>query len=386
MKKALYIYIGNIDEKSGITNKLHGLFNAFEKKGIEVTLFALSSINKKGVDTSRKGHFLPICYLENKVELYKELGNFIDNNPAFDYYYFRYPLGNSELLKLAKKHPHKFIFEHNTKEVPERREQAIYWVKKFKFRLSPSYAKLLYYQLIKSIFNEVYYGKRVLRLAKKGIAVTNEIAEYEKARCSNYSCSVVSNGIEFGRISLYKREVHENGILNFILLANSNSGWHGIDLIIKSFNEYKGKNIKLFLIGKFDEKDIASAAMNENIVFTGYLLPEDFEKYLKMSHVGLGAFALFRKKLKEASTLKVREYLASGLPVFLGHVDSDVKQSELLKKYVLGIDLRKEQIDWGRVYAWAIGLYLDAEVNKKIRDEAFRQIDFSIKVDQLIDK
>jgi hypothetical protein len=40
-------------------------------------------------------------------------------------------------------------------------------------------------------------------------------------------------------------------------------------------------------------------------------------------HIGLGSFALQRKALNDASTLKMREYGARGLPVVYGHLDND---------------------------------------------------------------
>jgi len=39
--------------------------------------------------------------------------------------------------------------------------------------------------------------------------------------------------------------------------------------------------------------------------------------------VAVGTLALYRKQMQEACALKVRRYLAYGLPVILGHVDTD---------------------------------------------------------------
>jgi len=45
--------------------------------------------------------------------------------------------------------------------------------------------------------------------------------------------------------------------------------------------------------------------------------------YVKRADVAIGALATYRKGMKETSTLKVREYLAYGLPVILDHHDPD---------------------------------------------------------------
>ncbi|MNP61531.1 hypothetical protein D3C76_1567280 [compost metagenome] len=42
--------------------------------------------------------------------------------------------------------------------------------------------------------------------------------------------------------------------------------------------------------------------------------------------MAIGPLALYRRGMKEASPLKVREYLAYGLPVINGYVDTDFKE------------------------------------------------------------
>jgi hypothetical protein len=44
---------------------------------------------------------------------------------------------------------------------------------------------------------------------------------------------------------------------------------------------------------------------------------------LARADVAIGSLGLYRAKLQEASTLKVREYLARGIPTILGYRDTD---------------------------------------------------------------
>ncbi|WP_198264123.1 hypothetical protein [sulfur-oxidizing endosymbiont of Gigantopelta aegis] len=41
-------------------------------------------------------------------------------------------------------------------------------------------------------------------------------------------------------------------------------------------------------------------------------------------NIAIGTLSLHKKNMKEASALKVREYVAYGLPVILGYIDSDL--------------------------------------------------------------
>ncbi len=59
------------------------------------------------------------------------------------------------------------------------------------------------------------------------------------------------------------------------------------------------------------------------------LLPRKcYEPLLARADVALGSLAMDRAKLAEASPLKVREYLAYGLPVILGFEDTDFRATE----------------------------------------------------------
>lgn len=383
VKKLLYVYVGNYEEKSGVVNKLSGLFLALEKKGVEWTLFtgAASITEKRNI--SKNIYALPVNYLKRLSDFYLELHLFIKSNPVYDVYFLRYPLASKQLLCFLKKYPQKFILEHNTIEIAEIKHKAKEWVKKYKIRPTPSYLKLLFNTLLKPVFIETYYGKKVLQLAKGGVAVTEEIAKHEKSRYLNYKCNTLPNGIDVMGIKFYKRKFADGDVLNLILLVNCAVDWHGIDLVLASFNMYKGNRIRLTLIGELNDKVRLLSQENKNVRATGFLSANEFEVYMQAAHLGLGSFALFRKNLEEASTLKIREYLASGLPVFLGHTDTDIEQSPL-KKYSFKIDIRTQPIDWDSIYQWAVKLYTKSNLNEDIRSEAFKQIDFSKKVELLM--
>src|SRR5207249_2857500 len=60
-----------------------------------------------------------------------------------------------------------------------------------------------------------------------------------------------------------------------------------------------------------------------NVHVHGVLDRAQLHRLLAQVDVGVGTLALHRKGLEEASALKVREYLALGLPVVLGNADTD---------------------------------------------------------------
>ncbi|WP_138494502.1 glycosyltransferase [Paenibacillus pinistramenti] len=60
-----------------------------------------------------------------------------------------------------------------------------------------------------------------------------------------------------------------------------------------------------------------------NLFFHGKLTRSGYQTLLDQADAAIGTLALYRKDMKEASPLKVREYLANGLPVIIGYEETD---------------------------------------------------------------
>jgi glycosyltransferase involved in cell wall biosynthesis len=63
--------------------------------------------------------------------------------------------------------------------------------------------------------------------------------------------------------------------------------------------------------------------ISQNIIYYGHLEYDEYVKYMERADVAIGTLALHRKGMNEASPLKVREYLAHGIPVIIGYDDTD---------------------------------------------------------------
>ena len=381
-KKILYIFPFNINDASGVTNKVKTIINCFKQNNINYTLFAISD-RVKQITYLQNQYLLPITFKNNWQLVFNELDNFIQKN-AFDIYFYRNSFQNKFLFAFLKKHPHKITLEHNTKELIETINGCTKFVKNYSFKLSPSYYKLLKNSFFTPVITTWHYGKKNLQLAKQGVAVTNEICEYQKKIVSNYKCSVISNGIDVSSINFCERSFKNGDTLKLIMLVGQLYDWHGLDLILESFKNYMQSNIQLTIIGNIENAFKKKYEPNSNIIFVNYLQKNELTKYINTSHIGLGSFALFKIKLAEASVLKVREYLAAGLPVFIGYNDTDIMANEILKKYSYQVNLKTSTVNWEQLYQWAIEIYQQININKIIRNEALKQIDVSTKVNLMM--
>jgi hypothetical protein len=64
--------------------------------------------------------------------------------------------------------------------------------------------------------------------------------------------------------------------------------------------------------------------LSPNITWHGVLDRKGVLEVLADADVGVGTLALHRKSMQEACPLKMREYLAVGLPVMYGYQDPDI--------------------------------------------------------------
>ena len=109
--------------------------------------------------------------------------------------------------------------------------------------------------------------------------------------------------------------------------------WHGYDRIIKSLDDFKRRlpNIRCnyYIVGEGPEKDklakLAKELSVEDMVhFCGSLDGDDLLKMYQMAHCGVASLGLHRHHAENVKieTLKVREFMALGLPFILSYQDS----------------------------------------------------------------
>ena len=171
------------------------------------------------------------------------------------------------------------------------------------------------------------------------LGVTNEICKFQKEfkqLPKNFPICFYPNAIapELVKVIDDNRKINE---INIAFMAGAFKGWHGLDLILEEISSYKKlnnkDNFKLHLIGKVSKdylkkiEEINSNSKNKVIIHYGVLDFEDYQKILSTCDVGLGSLAMYRANVKEGSTLKVREMLGMGLPVYSGHIDTAIPKN-----------------------------------------------------------
>jgi hypothetical protein len=322
--------------------------------------------------------------------VYHAISNYLNENQSnFSTILFRYPTASLPLHFLTKKHKKRIVFEHNTKEIEEMNLHADNFKKSLPFKFKLGYFIYLFERGYLAVWLEKVLGKHIFKNAKLGIAVTNEIADYEKKRCSSYIVNVVSNGIDVEQCALRNNTIFDGTQLKLFMLIGSPNSWHGIDRIVKSMEAFTGScNITLDIIGNVSDDDkefISNSPIHSKINLIASMAKAELDEKLNGYHMGVGSLAMHRINLKEACPLKTREYLARGFAVMVGYKDTDFLDNSFFDGYYYNVVSNETNINFEEVIVFISNLFKDDNHPQKIRAIAKRHLDTNIKMQKLVE-
>lgn len=154
------------------------------------------------------------------------------------------------------------------------------------------------------------------------VAVTNEVAKLKYIKKWNKPIGIFPNSVDFEEYSVLPFSCDKDALPRIVFIGNV-APWHGLDKLIDLARQTVGE-LDFDVIGCEEAPDRASS----NVRFHGYLSREEYLEVFSHASVGIDGLALYRKNMNEACALKIREYLASGLPIILGAEDTALMRVE----------------------------------------------------------
>jgi len=292
----------------GIKNQLRAELNAVESLSEDckwnVAAFSLDEVSESfmhQVKVKENGIFPFVLrqYIELRRQAYSWL---LENQKNYDVILLRYRDSDLFLNKASYRLENYYTVHHSCEE----------------------HEIASHYGLVSFIQRKLerILASSTLRRAKGVIGVTNEIIEYELARFDshNHSSFCYSNGIDVENVSCL--DDFRSGKPKFIFISSAFYSWHGLDKVLEQV-EKSDLDFELHIVGDLlDNKKI----VDDRIFYHGVLEPSEIDIVMAKCDIGLAPFAMHRKNMKEAVSLKVRDYLAHGIPVFAGHIDSAIPQ------------------------------------------------------------
>jgi glycosyltransferase involved in cell wall biosynthesis len=154
--------------------------------------------------------------------------------------------------------------------------------------------------------------ERTLRHAAGFVAMTHELAgPVEKY---GRPVAVIANGIELDDFASLPASA--DGPPRLVFMGAPLSSWHGVDNLVALARARPGVQVEL--VGTDPDP-----AFPPNVNAHGFLPRRSYEAVHARCDAGVGTLGLYRKEMSEACPLKVREYLAMGLPAVIGYRDTD---------------------------------------------------------------
>jgi len=343
--KILYLSDQDLDNESGVSQKISMQAKQWLASGHEVSIVSLESLSFFSADkqrlspakitTERAGWKIFIHLVYSSWVLKSVL-----KDCDFDIVYMRYRLYSPCMKRALKNRPQ--IVEINSDDTAEYKHSSI----------------------LLSLYNRAF---RHLFLSKVDgfVCVSHELEKkflgYKKPTI------VIANGIECD--AFYFEVSQPNLRPALVFIGSPNQSWHGVDNVVKMANT----------LPEFDFHIIGFHGVNtQNLFYYGYLCTEDANKLVAKFNIGLSTLALYKKQMKEASPLKTRQYLAQGLPIIYAYEDTDFKGEnsfslQLPNNETNVLDAISEIRDFVNK------VYQDEEVRKEARRFSKNHLDVSIK-------
>lgn len=171
------------------------------------------------------------------------------------------------------------------------------------------------------LYNELN-RRLLLRRARAFVCVTHELARSASFARFRRPTAVVGNAIDLSRISPLPATPGSRPRVAF--LGTSGQPWHGVDKLLWLAGQLP--DVDFDLIG-WTTADCPTPPP-PNMTAHGVLPRGEYEPLLAACDLAIGTLALHRKHMTEACPLKVREYLAYGLPVVIAYDDTDFLDDE----------------------------------------------------------
>lgn len=196
-------------------------------------------------------------------------------------------------------------------------------------------------------------------------------------------CIRTGNGISVATHPLRQRQHHDEDCLRLLGVANV-SHWHGYDRVlmgIAEMPEREQRKVFFHLAGNGETlkslKEIAmTKGIEDRVRFHGHITGKELDALYDECDIAVGSLGLHRIDLNSASTLKLREYCARGIPFVYTGSDHDFKSNW---PYALRVPASEAPLDVASVRRFATELSLD-DAALEMRNYAVLNLSWSSKL------
>ncbi|MDN4147697.1 glycosyltransferase family 4 protein [Pseudomonas tohonis] len=309
--KIAYLVFHDATSNDGVIKKIVTQVDSWRSQGHSVEVFCITPKLGESILTGKqylRESDVSSIFKLNYI-LVSDLGRF-----SPDLVYFRYINFSRTLYKVLSNYV--CVAELNSHDVNEFRLMAK------TERTVRSYVRYLMYRLLRGAVLSRVHGM---------VSVTQELARSPEFSKYSKPIAVVPNSIDLDRYAPIKRVC--SGRIGLFFIGTPGQPWQGVEHIERL--AAVSPDFDFHVVGY-------SGSDKENLFFHGYLDAVQYREIMGRCQICIGSLSLYRKGMKEACPLKVREYIAAGFPIFIGY--SDTAFLDQMPPWALQVDMREDTI------------------------------------------
>jgi hypothetical protein len=292
--KIAYVVHWDVSRESGVLKKISRHIKAWVKEGDEVKLFAFSSGQGMWQEMADiPVEIVPARRLRNAILKSRMLFERVSSWKP-ELIYFRFNTYYPGMSRLMASFP--TVLEVNTNILTEMKASAPFYL--------------------------YWYHRCLCRNALRNAAGFAFLTEETSSNYSQYKKPfvVIGDSIDFKEFP--ESPAPRNPIPRIIFMTSGTAEWHGLDKILWLSEQCRDWHFDLIGV---DAPSVSRLA-GENVSAHGFLRHEQYDSLMMTADIAVGTMALHRIGMNQTAPLKVREYLAYGLPTIIGYHDTDFPQ------------------------------------------------------------
>jgi hypothetical protein len=345
----------------GVDRKLEHIRQAAIREG--VSLYVISVDSSKG-STGPRGLLRRLCRKSRRTKL-QALMPVLE---SYDAVLLRFPKAPLNYKLIFNRYGHKIVTIHNTDEIGEL-----------------SIKKTLKRQVLVWLVRKI--GSRLLRRVAGIIGVTEEIRRVEviKARPNTPLSTVITNGINVDSIPFTGFKRYDGLELNLVFVASHFQPWHGCDRLMAGLARHRGEPVIVHIVGDVDEelRLLTNHIGDDNrVILHGSLTGNQLDRIMSQANLAVGSLAIHRNGMRQACTLKVREYSSRGIPFLYAYDDPDISTDVV---WALRFEGNEEPIEISRIIAFAQKVSSIDGLSVQMREYARNYLDWGRKTHAMYD-
>lgn len=358
--KVLFIMKYPLVDQYSIMQKLNGEINAVRNLGHNPYyisfdrdyLYLENGEEKKILQKTTLGHLPYYFHTIAFYDIYRAARKAILKN-NFDLVYFRHsPLNlfGFRMIKAANERS-KLVVEISS--FPPEKEKAKQFIRRVYFVVSRKWWK---------------YSAKYISLFT---GIGEQAEKYLDRPFLN-----IDNGIDVSLIPPRREKKSDDGKIHMLAVA-SMCRWHGYERIIKGLAEWKSEKASQYVIDLVGDEGDGSLAqwkrladelrLSQQVIFHGRLTGEPLTEMYNMATIGLCSLALYKIGFQTGSVLKLREYMARGLPFVYAHEDPHISEDMV---WCMKTQNNDSPIDMNEVDAFVYRLKSIESISDNMREYA----------------